>query len=69
MLTIKEALDNPGDHTLVAALGLNPVTGDLVFTASRWLQYECAGAAFRARLVDAFGRALREFGQRGKLDA
>lgn len=68
MLTIKEALDNPGDHTIVAALGLHAVTGDLMFTASRWLQRECTDATFRARLVDAFSQALRGFGQHGKLD-
>jgi len=69
MLTIKEALDNPGEHTIVGALGLHAMTGDLVFTASKWLQQRSADPTFRAQLVDHFARALKDFAQRGKLDA
>jgi len=69
MLTIKEALDNPNEHTVVAALGLDPVTGDLVFTSSKWLQLRCVDPPFRAHLMNAFSLALMEFGRRGKLDA
>jgi hypothetical protein len=69
MLTIKEALDNPGEHTMVGALALHPVTGDLVFTASRWLQQRAVDPRFRAQLVDTFAKALMGFAQHGKLDA